>query len=168
MNRLRLAIFDLDDTLFDTSGQLDETCEGIENISLFPHVGDLLREIRSKGVSAAIVSTGDHLFQEKKVEILGLRQLVDAVYICDSPEDKLALFKRCLHEFAARPRETLVVGDRIDREILFGRMLGCITVRVLQGKHSSMIPQIEDQVADYTIQSIAALSEVLSELSQVE
>ena len=164
MKRLKLAVFDLDDTLFDTSGQLDESYERIEDITLFPLVTELLQKIRSQGVNLAIVSTGNHLIQDKKVEVLRLRQFVDVVYICALPEEKLTLFRRCLNEFAAEPCETLIVGDRIDREILFGRMLGCVTVRVLQGKHSHMIPRTQDEVADYTIKGIAALTEVLSGL----
>src|SRR5207249_2286643 len=109
---MKLAILDLDDTLFDSSRQLNATHDGIEHIVLFPGVRELLREIKAMGIYTAIVSTGDQFIQNKKVEILGLRQIVDVVYICDLPEDKLALFERCLNEFTAQPRETLVVGDR--------------------------------------------------------
>jgi len=157
MNRIQLVIFDLDDTLCDTSGQIEPAEQGVDRIKLFPGVTDLIEGIRRRGARAVVVSTGDRRLQESKIEFLGLRSRVDAVLICDLPEEKLALFKQCLREFDAPPHETLVVGDRIDREIRFGKTLHCITVRVLQGKHCGMIPTGESEIADFSIQNIAAL-----------
>jgi FMN phosphatase YigB (HAD superfamily) len=162
MRRLKLVIFDLDDTLFDTSGQLDETYQGIGQIVVFPGVESLLKHLVSKGVFTAIVSTGNRFTQIKKIEILRLRNLVDAVHICKLPEGKLNLFRRCFREFDAQPRETLVVGDRIDQEIRYGKMLGCVTVRVLQGKRSHMAPGEKSQEADFSISNIGALSGVIN------
>jgi FMN phosphatase YigB (HAD superfamily) len=157
MNRLKLVIFDLDDTLFDSTGQLGSPGNNIENIRLFPGVTGLLEGIRARGIRAVVVSTGDPAIQELKVQVLGLRNLLDAVYICASPEDKQTLFERCFREFGVQPQETLVVGDRIDREIQWGKSAGCVTVRVLHGRHSAMISTGENQVGDFTIQNIAVL-----------
>jgi FMN phosphatase YigB (HAD superfamily) len=157
MNPLKLVIFDLDDTLLDTSGQLDALHTGSEQIVLFPGVSDLLKDIRAKGIFSAIVSTGDQFLQKKKMLILGLEALVDAIYLCDLPSEKLDRFKKCLHRFSVLPRETLVVGDRIDREICLGKKLGCVTVRVLQGRHSNMAPEEDAHVADYTMRNIVSL-----------
>jgi HAD superfamily hydrolase (TIGR01662 family) len=154
---LKLVIFDLDDTLCDTSGNFESTDGKVEELALFPAVEDLLIELRSQDVQAAIVSTGERTLQERKVAILGLRALVDAVYFCDAPEGKLGLFKQCFQDFHVSPRQTLVVGDRIDREITYGKMLGCTTVRLRQGRHQVMTPEAEAQMPDYTLQNIAAL-----------
>lgn len=166
MSRLKLVVFDLDDTLFDTSGQLDETYKAIDQIVLFPGAEQLLKHLHSRGVNTAIVSVGNRHIQLKKIRILRLRALIDAVHICRLPEGKLSLFTRCCCKFNAEPRETLVVGDRIDQEIMYGKKFGCVTVRVLQGKRSNLAPSDESQEADFSIRSIGELSAVIERLSQ--
>jgi FMN phosphatase YigB (HAD superfamily) len=161
MNRLKLVIFDLDDTLFDSSGQLKPPDVGIESIRLFAGVPETLRDLRAQGFSLAIVSTGDGTLQEKKIQILGLRELVDAVHICDLPEEKQILFRRCFGDFGVLPSETLVVGDRIDREVQWGNALGCVTAQVLQGRHQHMTPVGELQEARFKIAGIPELLPIL-------
>jgi HAD superfamily hydrolase (TIGR01662 family) len=152
-----LVIFDLDDTLFDTTGQLDSTASGLDRITLFPAVRGLLTHLRSQGIRATIVTTGDEALQQRKVEILGLRALVDAVHICALPEGKAQLFERCLQEFGVEPGRTWIVGDRIDREIAAGNRMGCVTIRVMQGRHSSRVPQEPAEHATVTIPGIAGV-----------
>jgi FMN phosphatase YigB (HAD superfamily) len=157
MNRLKLVIFDLDDTLCDTSRQLTSRRPEMERIELFSGVPSLLKTIRARGIHTAIVSTGDVKSQEAKLRRLGLPRFVDKVLVCAFPEEKRALFRRCLRLFKAKPKETLIVGDRIDREIQFGNALGCVTVRVLQGRHCGRIPTDDNQVADFTVRELPLL-----------
>jgi FMN phosphatase YigB (HAD superfamily) len=162
MNPLKLVIFDLDDTLCDTSGQIQSASQSLGHVQLFAGVPELLADLRAKGLHTAIVSTGDPLVQEEKIAFLGLRALVDAVLICAQPEEKLTLFQRCLRDFGARPEETLVVGDRIDREISFGKQLGCVTAWALQGRHSRRLPSGEGERADFVLHNISELRERLT------
>ena len=105
---------------------------------------------------------GNPSVQEEKIGFLGLRALVDAVLICERPEEKLTLFQQCLRDFDARPEETLVVGDRIDREISFGKQLGCVTAWALQGRHSRKLPSGEGERVDFVLHHITELRERLA------
>lgn len=156
-----LVIFDLDDTLFDTTGQLDSTYSRLESITPFPAVGALLEHLRSRSIRATIVTTGDELIQQRKIDILGLRERVDAVHVCATPEGKAGLFEQCLRDFGAEPGQTWVVGDRIDREIAAGNRMGCVTVRVMQGRHSVRTPTEPEENATVTIAGIAELMGML-------
>ncbi len=70
MNRPKLIVFDLDDTLCDTSAAREAGSLHVEIIKLFPGVTDLLEMIHRRGIHTVIVSTGDHDLQERKMEML--------------------------------------------------------------------------------------------------
>lgn len=157
INGFKLLIFDLDDTLYPTPIRRSPASAPIDGIVPFPGVPDLIKAVRARGASIAIVTTGEFARQKRKIALLGLGELVDAVFICQKPEGKLALFKRCLARFGAHAHETLVVGDRIDREISFGNALGCVTVRLLQGKHRKMVPRKDGEFPTFTIYQLDVL-----------
>ncbi len=70
---------------------------------------------------------------------------------------------KCSSEYNAKPQEIIVVGDRVDREILYGKKLGFVTVRVLQGRHRNLTAENEKLKADFTIQNITAVQQLLGE-----
>lgn len=151
---MKLVIFDLDDTLFDTTGM--SSCGiSVDAITAFPGTLDLLTALKEKGIISALVSFGGLAFQEKKMEVLGIRNYFNDVLFCNLPENKLPLFKHLMQKYAIEDsREVVVVGDRIDREIMFGNMLGCITVQIRHGKHKGLKAGNATQVPKQTIDAI--------------
>lgn len=153
---VKLIIFDLDDTLYDRFGQLDETYRNLPNIKLFD---DAIYVLKSVKVPKILVSFGDYAIQQKKIEVLGLRKYFDEVDICATIGEKKKLFEGIVKKFRIKdPKEVVVVGDRIDSELRFGKMLGFVTIRLIWGKYKDLKPKDEYEVPDHTIKK---LSEVL-------
>ena len=128
-----IVIFDLDDTLFDTTGQL------MPNISLF---SDTLSTLDALDAVKVLVTRGDKKLQEQKIAILGIRKCFDDIIICPTPDDtKKAAFELILKKYAVSARDAWVVGDRINVEIRSGNLLGMNTVHFHHGKHKDLKPQ---------------------------
>ena len=68
-------------------------------------------------------------------------------------------------EHSVQPQETLVIGDRLDREIAAARRLGCWAVRVAHGEGSYSRPTTPDEQPHYTVPGIEALMAVLEDLA---
>ncbi len=152
---MKLVIFDLDDTLFDTTGQLAGSYEKLDTITPFEHTIPVLNALRAKNIRIVLVTTGDESIQRRKLELLRLAHLFDSVAICADGDSKLDLMRETL--FAAKladSKEAYVVGDRIDREIMYGNRLGCTTVRLLQGKRKDWQPENDEQKPTITLKSI--------------
>ncbi len=95
------------------------------------------------------------LFDFKGIsEILGLRKP-------DIKFFKLALKRRC------KPSEAVMVGDRIDNDIIPAKKLGMKTIRVRKGgfEHWHQKPQNKDEKADITIGSVDQLIEAINSLA---
>ena len=94
---LKLVIFDLDDTLYDRWGQLDETYGNLPNIKLFPDALQLLNAIK---VPKVLISKGDPEIQQKKIDVLEVRRYFDEIVICTTKEEKQAAFQRMKERYA--------------------------------------------------------------------
>ncbi len=154
--KIKLAIFDLDDTLFDTTGTLDATYKNLPYIALFPGMKHLLKHMHCP---KTLVTKGGPDLQNKKIDILGIRTYFDSIVITASDEEKLSAFKDLISKFKiSDPTDVLIVGNRIDSEIRYGNMLGCTTVFIKHGRHSHREPKDTFEIADSTIEDIAKVS----------
>lgn len=95
------------------------------------------------------------LFDFKGIsEILGLRKPDLRIF-------KLALRERC------KPKEAIMVGDRIDNDIIPAKKLGMKTIRIKKGsfEHCHQEPRNEIERADVTIESVNQLIEAIDTLT---
>ena len=84
----------------------------------------VFKELRRRGLKLAVVTAGDERRQLRKLDVLGLRALVDAVHVGldgRQPEQTLLDAAASLH---VRIEDCAVVGDRIFAEISSARRLG--------------------------------------------
>lgn len=58
------------------------------------------------------------------------------------------LFLRALEDLGVAPAETVMVGDRIDNDIVPARLLGMRTVLIRTGRHAGQQPRSPDEVPD--------------------
>ncbi len=159
MTTVRLVIFDLDDTLYDRWGQLDETYRNLPNITLFP---DALQVLNAIKVPKVLISKGEPGIQQQKVDVLGIRPYFEEICVCASPEEKQALFKRLMDNYhITDPKDIVVIGDRLDSEIRAGKMLGFTTIRLLHGKYKDLKPKDAFEVPDYTIKTLREVLEII-------
>lgn len=154
-----LIVFDLDDTLFHTSGQInyENRWQDVKTISMFPGVHEFLRSFPAKKV--LLTWETDKGLQDTKINILGIRPYFDEIVVCNSNEEKKHCLAKIKKKYAAE--EIFVVGDRIDAEIQFGNELGMKTVRLKYGKYKDMTPQHKHQEAHHTITEFSQLRSVL-------
>jgi len=144
-----LVIFDLDDTLYDRTGQIpdDYTDEHLEKIESFSGVKELL-EIDS--FSKVLVTKGDPELQLKKLELLGIKNKFDEIKITSTDEEKRKAFEgvinRCPHPL------TWVIGNRIDSEIRYGNELGLKTIYLKHGKYKNLKAKDRFEIPDYEIE----------------
>ena len=155
---MKIVIFDLDDTLFDTTGQLKGSCEHIANIRPFKDTHTILG---LPGIPKFLVTAGNFEVQNTKISILGIRKYFESIEICSVSTMKLNVFGRFHHQFPPSAYDIIVVGDRIDREIEYGNTLGFTTIRLLHGKYSSLFPVQASQIPTHSISSLTELIPLL-------
>jgi len=68
-----------------------------------------------------------------------------------------AIFSYALKAANCRPKEAVMVGDRIDNDIIPAKRLGMYSVRVLRGLFSDQRPSNEDEFPDAEIHSLTDL-----------
>lgn len=221
----KAVIFDLDDTLFDCSGQLvksarkraakaliesglpltvlqavklqekilkkdpaadvpDKICsmyrlpdkmlaieaahkaynsDDVGKIRPFNDAVSTLKELRRLGLKIAIVSSGIHSRQLKKIDALKIKPLIDFIAIHDIEKGvrKDESFKKVLRRFNAKPEDILSVGDRPHSEIKICNSLGMSTARILKGRFTKLRPLNELQEADFTVKNLGELIPII-------
>ncbi|MDP6502229.1 MAG: uridine diphosphate-N-acetylglucosamine-binding protein YvcK [Planctomycetota bacterium] len=135
----------------------------VGGVKLFDDVEPTLKTLRGEGYKLALISTGVHNRQEKKVELLGLRAMFDHIEINDSERGYLTqqVFEHVLSSFGVRGDEAVVVGDRIYSELRIGKSYGMTTVQMLHGRFRDLIPETNEEHPDYRISRISELTNVL-------
>jgi len=154
-----LIVFDLDDTLFHSSAQMrrEAAWEDVKKITVFPGVHEFLKSFPAKKL--LLTWETDKGLQDQKINVLGIRPLLDEIFICSSNQEKKQYLESIKQKYPAE--DIYVVGDRIDAEIQFGNELGLKTVRLQYGKYKDMVPQHQHQQAHHTITDFSQLSKVL-------
>ncbi len=161
---MRLAIFDLDDTLFDSTGQLagSDEIEDIKLISPFTDALPTLKDLKDKKIKTALVTYGYENVQNEKLKALKVNEYFDDIIICKEPGKKFDAFKDLAEKYPIDDiKDIFVIGDRIDREIMFGNMLGMVTIRYHFGKYKNLEPEIDTQIPHHTINSLMEISKII-------
>lgn len=154
-----MIVFDLDDTLFHTSGQMnyENRWNDVKKITPFAGVPEFLRSFPAKKI--LLTWETDRGLQDAKINILGIRSFFDEIFICNSNLEKKQYLKKIKQKYSSE--SICVVGDRIDAEIQFANELGMKTVRLRYGKYKDMMPAHKFQQAHHTITEFSQLSRVL-------
>lgn len=156
----QLIIFDLDDTLFDSSSQMraGHEQEDVQHLIPFPGVLSFLASFSGK--KALVTKETVPGLQQQKITILGVRRFFDEILICQTVEEKKSRFRQVLAKY--HPQKCWVVGDRLDAEIRFGNELGLKTIWLRHGKHRDRQPQNGLEVPDAEISRFAELHSIFS------
>jgi len=153
---MKVLIFDLDDTLYSRTKSLDDSLRNLNNIKSFPEVKKILK---NKKILKILVSKGKKELQYKKLEVLGIKNLFDEIFICSMDEDKKNCFKKVLAKYGLK-NEIFVIGNRIDSEIRYGNELGIKTILLFHGKYKNLKPKNKFEIPTHTIKFIADLNKL--------
>lgn len=158
-----LVIFDLDDTLYDCTGQVITNPDGTYNhdfIKPFPNVRTFLKQNHFKKV---LVTKGSHELQSRKLRLLDIEFLFDEIMICDTDHGKEHCFKKILEEHPEE-KEVVVIGDRIDSELRYGNKLGLKTVLLKQGKYKNLKAKDNLEIPNHTFETFSSFVTNFEEL----
>ncbi|HEY4511483.1 MAG TPA: hypothetical protein VJH55_01450 [Candidatus Paceibacterota bacterium] len=156
---MKLVIFDLDDTLYDCTGQLNGSLKGLEAIKPFPETLDALRAITCR---KALVTKGMLRVQYGKIRILDIASFFPDIFVCKDALRKKKAFKKILGRYSYfNASEIVVFGNRRDEEIRFGNELGLVTILLRHGKYKDMEPVSEFDIPKFEIDSITELPDLL-------
>ena len=91
------------------------------NLKLFPEARILLDTLKKKECRIALITNGNELIQNKKIDLLGIRDYFDKIYISDSyspPSRKpdLRMFEDFLEDFSILGLEAAYFGDNEDSD----------------------------------------------------
>ena len=109
-------------------------------ISLWPGVADTLAAL-AKSYRLAVVTDGLALMQSRKVEALGVADLVDEVLLCwehAAPKPDPACYLEALRRMDAFPAQAVVIGDNPGHDMAAAAAVGCRSVRVRTGKFAAL------------------------------
>ena len=76
----------------------------------------------------------------------------------------IRLFLRTLDEARARPEESVMIGDRIDNDIVPARLIGMWAVHLRVGRHTDQQPRGPDEAPHRSIDSIKGLPSAIVDL----
>jgi len=67
-------------------------------------------------------------------------------------------FEAVLKKCKCKPEESIMVGDRIDKDIIPAKMVGMKTIRIKIGIHKNQEPRIPEEIPDLTVNKIEEIT----------
>jgi len=129
----------------------------------FPKVIPTLLKLRNK-YKLGVISNGLAVKQWEKLIGLGLYHLFDIAITSEEvkfekPSEKI--FDIAIKKLGLLPEECVMVGDRIDIDMIGAKLAGMKTIRIMKGKYSNIEPKSEEETPDYEIKEFEELLEIL-------
>ena len=75
-------------------------------------------------------------------------------------------YERIIKACGAEPEKCLMVGDRIDKDIIPAKQLGMKTVMVRGGLHKNQHPRIPDEIPDAVINGVIGLAKTIQKVAR--
>ena len=132
-----------------------------EDEFVYPEAESCLIEL-SKHYKIGIIAN-QNLGSEERLERLGLLKYIDLV-IASAEEGvakpDLRIFQIALDRANCKPKEAVMVGDRIDNDIVPANKIGMKTVWIKQGFGSYAEPKTVEEQPDYIVNSLVEIAEL--------
>ena len=128
---------------------------------LYPDTKELLQRLSQK-YKIGIIANQD-FGTEQRLTDFNVHQHIDLV-IASAEEGvakpDLRIFQIALARAECKPEEAVMVGDRIDNDIIPANKIGMTTVWIKQGFGSYAEPKTVEEQPDYIVNSLAEITEV--------
>lgn len=132
-----------------------------EDEYVYPEAEEVLREL-SKYYQIGIIAN-QNLGSEERLYKLGLLKHIDLV-IASAEEGvakpDLQIFQIALDRANCKPEEAVMVGDRLDNDIIPAKKIGMTTVWIKQGFGGYAEPKETEELPDYTVTSLVEITEL--------
>ena len=110
----------------------------------------------------AVVSHGEEKQQLAKLEKAGIDCRLFSIIVVTASEDKGPFYKQIFDQFKFEPRQVIVCGDRVARDLLPANKLGFFTVHMRQGRGKNMPSSPE---VDYSITKLAEIKKIIQKVA---
>lgn len=124
----------------------------------YPEAADVLKALSSRYRLGVIANQSAGLEERLKAwELLPFFSAIVSSWERQIMKPDIRLFEAALAESGCNPNEAVMVGDRLDNDILPAKSLGMHTVRILQGFGAFQIPLSEFERPDYEVRALSEL-----------
>jgi 8-oxo-dGTP diphosphatase/putative hydrolase of the HAD superfamily len=135
----------------------------LEDEILYPDANNCLKELKKKKYQIGIIANQLPGTEERLIKF-GIRQYIDLIVASaevgvSKPDKKI--FELALERANCNPQKTMMVGDRVDNDIVPAKSMGMGTVWLKQGFGQYWIVKNESEKADYEVESLSDLLIVL-------
>lgn len=129
---------------------------------VYPETEICLSEL-SKNYNIGIIAN-QNLGSENRLDKLGLLKYIDLVIA--SAEERVAkldlrIFQIALERANCKPEEAVMVGDRIDNDIISANKIGMTTVWIKQGFGKYATPISEEEYPNYVVANLLDINNLL-------
>jgi HAD superfamily hydrolase (TIGR01549 family) len=136
-----------------------------ERFNPWPEAPEVLRTLAQKYRLGIVANSGEDMIQKlAAANLLSCFTSHQTANTIGYFKPDIRYFARVLGELRSVPEEAVMVGDRIDCDIVPAKSLGLKAVRLRVGRHREQEPRMPTEVPDAEIQSIAELPGVLEQL----
>lgn len=129
---------------------------------VYPEAEECLRKL-SKKYKIGIIAN-QNFGSEERLEKIGLLKYINLVVAsAEEGEAKpdLRIFEIALNRADCKAEEAVMVGDRLDNDIVPANKIGMKTVWIKQGFGGLAVPKSEDESPDYSIRNLRGLEDIL-------
>lgn len=130
----------------------------------YPDTVPTLLELRDRGYRLGVITEGRSVKQWEKLIRLGLQHFFHAVVISEEVQKQkpdAEMFRIAAAKIGCRPKEAVMVGDRLDKDIQGAKEAGMVTVQVMKGKYMTRTPEKKTQEPDYVVPALKGILEIL-------
>lgn len=100
-----------------------------------------------------------HLFDGYNLTYCFFNSLTQDDFDITKPDPRY--LERIISQGDAEPKQCVMVGDRIDKDVIPAKMLGIKTILFRNGMHRDQVPRIPDEMPDAEIQDIRELPDAI-------
>ncbi len=155
-----MIVFDLDDTLLDTSGLLIPIADEKSYLDRISNPLPLMEGAKenldylSTRYTLLLLSFGQTKIQKQKIDSLGIKEKFNKIFIADQSkgESKQLYFKKIFLEFNLNKNEYLSIGNRRSTDIRMAKKESALTCLFEYGEHTNEKIEIPEDQPDFTIQ----------------
>jgi putative hydrolase of the HAD superfamily len=133
-------------------------------LKLWPGVAELLADLRAAGCKLGLITNGFAETHHEKIEVLGLSESFDAIFIADEvgmvkPDPRL--FAHACERLGVAPKHAVMVGDRYHRDVIGAHAAGLRTIWL--DIHAERVPD-GGPLPDATVSGVGEVGAALIEL----
>ena len=162
---IEAVCFDLGDTLIAEETVIHNSSGQAITAKVVDYVFKVLETIRKGGYKIAMIANGDSVDVRNVIASCGLKDYFDAIVISEEigiEKPAREIFEAALNELKVKAENAIMVGNRIDADIVGANRIGMKSVWFKWNNRYQETISNEEQRPDFVIKSLSELLGILS------